>query len=57
MQLLSADSTIYIFSKKFKHFFAPPKHKKLPSKVAHNPTRLIVFRPASIWLCGTETVL
>ena len=30
--------------------------KKLPSKVAHNPTRLRVFSTASIWLCGTETV-
>ena len=37
--------------------FAPQNIKKLPSKVAHNPTRPRVFSPASIWLCGTETVL
>ena len=30
--------------------------KEQLSKVAHNPTRPKVFSPASIWLCGTETV-
>ena len=40
-----------------KNFFAHKKLKKLPSKVAHNSTRPRVFSPASIWLCGTETVL
>ena len=42
MQLFSADTTI--FSKKK---FVPQTIKKLPSKVAHNPTRPIVFSPAS----------
>ena len=45
----------YIFLKN--HFFAPQNIKKLPSKVAHNPTRPRDFNPASIWLSGTETVL
>ena len=37
--------------------FAPKKQKKNPaSKVAHNPTTPRVLTPASIWLCGTETV-
>ena len=30
--------------------------KKPASKVAYNPTRPRVLTPASIWLCGTETV-
>ena len=42
---------------KKKKNFAPQNIKKLPSKVAQNPTRPKVFNPASIWLCGTETVL
>ena len=42
MQLFSVDATI------FKKKICPPKHKKkLPSKVAHNPTRPTVFSPAS----------
>ena len=45
------------FLKNYKKNFAPQNIKKLPSKVAHNPTRPRVFSPASIWLCGTETVL
>ena len=45
MQLLSADAKI--FKKKNQKFFCPPKHKKLPSKVAHNPTKPPVFSPAS----------
>ena len=53
MQLFSADATI--FFKKLR-FFCPPKHRKTALKVAHNPTRPRVFSPASIWLCGTETV-
>ena len=45
MQLFRADFEIFlrIFQKKFCH----PKHKKLPSKVAHNPTTPPVFSPAS----------
>ena len=31
----------------FKKNFEPQLRKKLPSKVAHNPTRPIVFRQAS----------
>ena len=50
-QLFSADSTI--LKKKICH----PKHKNPASKVANNPTRPRVLTPASIWLCGTETVL
>ena len=35
------------FWKKFQNFFCPPKHKKLTSKVAHNPTRPPVFSQTS----------
>jgi len=46
-----------IFKKKIKKKkFASQNIEKWPSKVAHNPTRPRVFSPASIWLCGTETV-
>ena len=33
--------------KRKKNLFSLPKHKKLPLKVAHNPTRPPVFSPAS----------
>ena len=36
MQLFSADTTIFFFA---------PQNKKMPSKIAHNPTRVII--PAS----------
>ena len=45
-----------IFKKISKFFFVPQIIKKPASKVAHNPTRPRVLTPASIWLCGTETV-
>ena len=57
MQHFSADATVFLKIKKKKKKFAPQNIKKLPSKVAHNPTRPPVFSPASIWLCRTETVL
>ena len=45
MQLFSADAKI--FSKKISiFFFASQNIKKIPSKVAHNPTRPPVFSPA-----------
>ena len=44
------------FFKNFKKFFAPQDIKNPASKVAHNATRPRVLTPASIWLCGTETV-
>ena len=37
------------FLKKFLNFFAPQNIEKLPSKVAHNPTRPPVFSPASFF--------
>ena len=37
------------FLKNFKFFFAPQNIEKLPSKVAHNPTRPPVFSPASFF--------
>ena len=55
MQLFSAVAKIFLKKLK-KKFFAPQNIEKWPSKVAHNPTRPRVFSPASIWLCGTETV-
>ena len=54
MQLFSANATIFL--KKINFLFAPQNIKKPASKVAHNPTRPRVLTPASIWLCGTETV-
>ena len=42
---LSADATIFLENKK-KHIYSPKHEKKLPSKVAHNPTRPTVFSPA-----------
>ena len=45
MQLFSADATIFL--KKIEKTFAPQNIKKLPSKVADNPTRPTVFSPAS----------
>ena len=36
----------YLFKASLENF-CPPKHKKVPSKVAHNPTRPRVFSPAS----------
>ena len=51
MQLVSADPTI------FKKENAPKTYYILLLKVAHNPTTPRVFSPASVWLCGTETVL
>ena len=44
MQLFSAAATI--FFKKLKKKIAPQDIKKLPSKLAHNPTRPTVFSPA-----------
>ena len=44
MQLFGADAKIFL--KKKSNFFCPPKHKKLPSKIAHNPTRPRVLIPA-----------
>ena len=38
-----------IFKKILKNFFAPQNLEKLPSKVAHNPTRPPVFSPASFF--------
>ena len=35
--------------KDFEIFFAPQNIEKLPSKVAHNPTRPPVFSPASFF--------
>ena len=56
IQLFCADAAIF-FKRKLRFFFAPQNIEKLPSKkVAHNPTRPRVLTPASIWLCGTETV-
>ena len=46
MQLYSADATIFS-KKKIRIFFAPQNIKKLPSKVAHNPTRPPDFSPAN----------
>jgi hypothetical protein len=43
MQLFSADAKI--FKEKIKKMFATQNVKKLPSKVAHNPTRSPVFSP------------
>jgi len=54
MQLFNA--VIKYFLKYFQISFAPQNIKKPASKVAHNPTRPRVLTPASIWLCGTETV-
>ena len=48
MQLFSVDAKIFL-KKNFKIFFAPQNIKKLPSKVAHNPTRPPVFSPASFY--------
>jgi hypothetical protein len=45
MQLFSAEATI--FKKELKNIFDPQNMEKLPSKVAHNPTRPPVFSPAS----------
>ena len=42
MQLFSVDAKMF-----FQKMFCPTKHKKLPSKLAHNPTRPPVFIPAS----------
>ena len=36
--------------------FCEQNIRKLASKVVHNPTRPRFLTPASIWLCGTETV-
>ena len=44
MQLFSGDAKIFL---KIFFYFCPLKHKKLSSKVAHNPTRPRVFIPAS----------
>ena len=52
MQLFSVDATIYLKKK----ILSPQNMKKPASKVAHNPTRPRVLTPASICLCGTETV-
>ena len=41
MQLFSADTTI--FFKKILKNFAPQNIEKLPSKVAHGPTRPPIF--------------
>jgi hypothetical protein len=41
-----ADATIFSY---FLKISFPPKHKKLPSKVAHNPNRPTVFSPTSFW--------
>jgi hypothetical protein len=43
--------------KKFQSFFAPQNIEKLPSKVAHNPTRPPSFQSSKFLLCETETVL
>ena len=56
MLLFNAVAKIFL-SFFFKFFFATQNIKKPASKVAQNPTRPRVFNPASIWLCGTETVL
>jgi hypothetical protein len=58
MQLFSADATIFKKKKlNLKLFFFPQKNiEKLPSKVAHNPTRPPVFSPASFGL-ETETLV
>ena len=50
MQLFSA-TIFFDFLKKI----CPPKHKKLPSKVAHNLTRPRVFIPASF--CFVDSFL
>ena len=41
MQLFNADAAMFLKKKVKKNL--PPKHKKLPSKVAHNPPSPIVF--------------
>ena len=51
-----ATALLKYFLKNLKKIFAPQNIKKPASKVAHNPTRPRVLTPASIWLCGTETV-
>ena len=48
MQLFNAVTKIFL--KKFQNLFLPPQNiEKLPSKVAHNPTRPPVFSPASFF--------
>ena len=45
MQIFSADATIFKKRKIKKN--CPPKRKKVPKKVAHNPIRQTVFSLAS----------
>ena len=40
----------------WKKNFAPQNIKKLPSKVAHNPTRPRVFKSSKFLLCATEVL-
>ena len=47
--LCHSDEAQRILFKMSEFFFAPQNIEKLPSKVAHNPTRPPVFSPASFF--------